>query len=143
MSRNWFRVLRAGSWNLAKNSSTVLLMMSGCLLNRCSIVVSSWWRDTVLFPADIGDHSVHGADEHHQPGENNARKRQLESGQIIIIQRLPEGHRKNPEPQHEIADDIHRGGRFGQPDRHAEQDEPKRARQYLYEAGVDRVADVY
>src|SRR5690625_5823580 len=102
MSRNWFRVLRAGSWNVAKNSSTVLLMMSGCLFNRCSGVV---WRDTVLFPADIGDHSVHGADEHHQPGENDARKRQLEVGHMIIIQPLPDDHRKDTEPQHEIADD--------------------------------------
>src|SRR5699024_12439337 len=100
MSRNWFRVLRAGSWNFAKNSSTVLLMMSGCLFNRCSGVV---WRDTVLFPADIGDHRVHGADEHHQPGENDARKRQLEGGQLLIIPRLPAGHRQDTDPQTELA----------------------------------------
>src|SRR5690625_7533583 len=104
MSRNWFRVLRAGSWNLAKNSSTVLLMRSGCLLNRCSIVVGSWWRDTVLFPADIGDRSVHGADERYEPGENGARKRQLERGRARIIQRTPEGHRSDADAQHELAE---------------------------------------
>src|SRR5699024_12369331 len=53
-----------------------------------------WAQSAVGGPDGISNHGIQGANQDHQPGEDDPSKRQLQGGEMIVGQWIPQSQRQ-------------------------------------------------